>query len=129
MTAENSDARPTGVLRVDDEPLVRALGVDVLEDAGFHVVEAANAHEALQTLESRSDVRVLFTDVNMPGEIDGLALARVVRERRPEVRLLVTSGQARPGPGDLPDTGHFVPKPWDPDAIVGRIRNLIDRAV
>ena len=78
-----SPCRPAVILLGEDEPLVRMLGVDVLEDAGFAVVEATNAAEALKTLETTPEVRVLFTDVNMPGQMDGLQLARLVHEQRP----------------------------------------------
>lgn len=128
MIGSEPEARPTVVLVVEDEPLVRALGVDVLEDAGFVVVEAANATEALRTLETRSDVRVVFTDVNMPGGLDGLELARLIHQRWPQIRLIVASGQATPKPGDIPSDGEFVPKPWEPDALVDRIRELVGQA-
>ena len=128
MTESNPASRPTVVLLVEDEPLVRMLGVDVLEDAGFTVVEAANASEALRALETRTDVRVLFTDVNMPGELDGLELARVVHQRWPDIRLLIASGQVFPAPEELPDSGQFVPKPWEPSAVVRRIQAMIDKA-
>ena len=128
MTESDPASRPTVVLLVEDEPLVRMLGVDVLEDAGFTVVEASNATEALRALETRTDVRVLFTDVNMPGELDGLELARLVHQRWPEIRLLIASGQVFPKPDELPDSGQFVPKPWEPSAVVRRIQAMIDRA-
>lgn len=128
MSESQTTSRPLVVLLVEDEPLVRMLGVDVLEDAGFTVVEAANAAEALKALESRTDVRVLFTDVNMPGELDGLELARLVHERWPEIRLLIASGQVFPAPEELPDNGQFVPKPWEPTAVVKRIQAMVGKA-
>lgn len=118
--------RPTLVLVVDDEPLVRMLGTDVLEDAGFVVVEAGNAAEALQTLEAHPEVSVLFTDVNMPGEMNGIDLAQRVNERRPDVRLLIASGQASPRRDELPDGSVFLRKPWDPEAVVERIRSMLE---
>lgn len=128
MDQSTSTARPIVVLVVDDEPLVRMLGVDVLEDAGFAVVEAGDAAEALDKLRSHPDVRVLFTDVNMPGELNGLELARLVHERRPDIRLLIASGQVRPRPEELPEDGQFVPKPWVPGEIVERIRGMLAAA-
>lgn len=116
------------VLLVEDDPLVRMLGVDVLEDAGFAVVEAENADEALRTLEAGADVRVLFTDVNMPGELDGLDLARVVHERWPDIRLLISSGQMRPGSDEIPQDGRFLPKPYKPGAVVREIREMVHSA-
>lgn len=86
------------VLLVEDEPLVRMTAANELEEAGFLVLEAANADVALQVLEVRSDqVHVLFTDVHMPGSMDGIALAELVHARWPYVRLLISSGYARPG--------------------------------
>ena len=117
--------RPTLVLLVDDEPLVRMLGADVLEDAGFTVVEAGDAAEALRALAERPDVRVLFTDVNMPGGMDGFRLSQKVHEMRPDIRLLIASGQVSPKTGEVPDGGQFVPKPWSGQDIVDRIRSML----
>lgn len=125
MQPEASTVRPTLVLVVDDEPLVRMLGADVLEEAGFSVAEAGDAAEALQKLEDCPEVRVLFTDVNMPGALDGLALAHRVHEQRPDICLLIASGQARLGPEDLPDEGQFVEKPWEPRDVVRRIQGML----
>ena len=86
---------------------------DELGDAGFQVLEAANADVALAVLEVRSDeVQVLFTDIDMPGSMDGMALAEQVHQRWPHVLLLISSGYARPHPDEIPDNGHFVPKPY-----------------
>jgi two-component system, response regulator PdtaR len=112
------------VLLVEDEPLVRMLGTDVLEDAGFKVIEAENGDAAVTVLEARTDVQVLFTDVDMPGSLDGLALAWLARERWPQVAIVIVSGKVRPGPGDMPPGGHFVPKPYQPNAVVELIRDL-----
>src|SRR5829696_6022675 len=80
------------VLVVDDEALLRMLASDVLEEAGFEVVEAASADAALVALQSHPEIRVVFTDVDMPGSLDGLGLARVVQERWPGIGVLVVSG-------------------------------------
>ena len=122
---EETADRPVVVLVVDDEPLVRMLGADIMEDAGFGVVEAGDAAEALERLRDHPDVRVLFTDINMPGELDGLDLARMVQEQRPDIRLLIASGRVRPAPGELPAAGQFVAKPWNADEIVERIRRML----
>ncbi len=104
---------PPVVLVVEDEPLVRMTAVDELEEAGFQVLEAANDDVAMTALEARSkEVQVLFTDVNMPGSTDGLALAEQVHRRWPHIRLLISSSYARPYPDEIPDDGHFVPKPY-----------------
>ncbi len=90
------------VLVVEDEPLVRMFAVDLLEDDGFTVIEATNADEALALLRTRPDVQVLFTDVNMPGSLDGLALARHVATSCPHLTVLIASGQATPRPNEVP---------------------------
>jgi two-component system, response regulator PdtaR len=126
MAITKSEEQPV-ILLVEDEPLVRMTTVDELEEAGFHVLEAANADVALKVLEARSDeVQVLFTDVDMPGSMDGLALAEQVFARWPHIRLLISSGYARPGPNELPDHGRFIPKPYHPETIVRQIHDMID---
>jgi CheY-like chemotaxis protein len=117
---------PPVVLVVDDEPLVRMTAADELDDAGFQVLEAANADEALRVLEERADqVQVLFTDVNMPGSMDGLALAEKVYQRWPHVLLLISSGYARPHPDEIPDHGHFVQKPYIGATLVRHITEMM----
>jgi CheY-like chemotaxis protein len=113
------------VLLVEDEPLVRMFGADVLEEAGFEVIEAFNGDEALRVLEARPDVGVLFTDVNMPGSLDGLDLARLVHERRPDIKLLIASGQVRLSEEQIPDAGRFLAKPYAPETIVREVRALV----
>jgi CheY-like chemotaxis protein len=105
-----SSPRQILVLLVDDEPGVRLVASDGLEDAGFAVIEAADAREAINILASRPDVGVLFTDVNMPGELDGLELAELVHQRWPAIKLVVTSGRALPR--EVPDDGRFIAKPY-----------------
>ena len=104
-------ATPT-VLIVEDEVFVRIIAADLLTDSGFQVLEAANADEALALLAEHRDVAVLFTDVNMPGEMDGLALAQHVVASRPEIKVIVTSGRQWLQRSDLPDDGLFLPKPY-----------------
>ena len=116
------------VLVVDDEALLRMLASDVLEEAGFEVVEAASADAALVALQSHPEIRVVFTDVDMPGSLDGLGLARVVQERWPGIGVLVVSGKVRPRPCDLPPGGHFVSKPYRPEDVVRHVQSLIQTA-
>src|ERR671921_998263 len=117
---------PPVVLLVEDEPLVRMTAADELDDAGFRVLEAKNADEALVVLEAHSDeVQVLFTDVNMPGSMDGMALAERVYERWPHVLLLISSGYARPHPDEIPDHGRFVPKPYRGETLVRHITEMM----
>ena len=100
------------------------MAVDMLEDAGFPVVEAATADEAWTILTSRSDIGVLFTDIEMPGSMNGFALAGRVAERWPHIRLVITSGRCRPKPHDVPDHGMFVPKPY----LAEHVLSAFDRA-
>ena len=95
--------------------------VDMLYDAGFEPIEAANAAEALEMLGEHPEVTVLFTDINMPGEMDGLDLARKVNAMRPDVHLIITSGKVRPGVGDLPKAGRFLEKPYQERAFIALV--------
>jgi CheY-like chemotaxis protein len=92
------------ILVVEDEPLLRLMAVDIVEDAGFEALSAATADEALAILETRADVRLVFTDVQMPGSMDGLRLAHAVRDRWPPVELIVTSGRGHIPANDLPES-------------------------
>ena len=113
------------VLVVEDEVLVRMMFADVLDDAGFKVIEAADADEAMRVLDTVSDIAVVLTDVEMPrGSINGFELARRVRETT-EIGVLIASGRACPGPGDLPRGSHFIGKPVHPDTLVHLIRTLL----
>ena len=101
------------ILVVEDEVLVRMVAVSVAEESGFEVLSAATADEAIGILESRSDIRLVFTDVHMPGSMDGLRLAHAVRGRWPPVELLVTSALGNVTAKDLPERGRFLPKPYN----------------
>ncbi|KMO41559.1 response regulator receiver protein [Methylobacterium variabile] len=109
------------VLIVEDDELVRMMATEMLEDAGIAVLEATNADEAWQLLEQRSDIRVLFTDVDMPGSMNGFVLAQRVAERWPHIRLVITSGRFQPNPDDVPDDGQFVTKPYRAPAVLRAI--------
>jgi CheY-like chemotaxis protein len=93
------------VLIVEDEALVRMTAVDMIEEAGFEILEAANADEAILLLEARRDITVLFTDIEMPGSMDGLRLAQAVRGRWPPIKIIATSGRCVVRDGDLPPAG------------------------
>jgi len=99
------------VLIVEDEFLLRMDSAAAIEEAGFEVVEAANADEAIAILRRRSDIGVVFTDIQMPGSMDGLKLARLVRDRWPPIKIIATSGRVALGEGDLPEGGVFIAKP------------------
>ncbi|MGW5959331.1 response regulator [Methylorubrum thiocyanatum] len=110
------------VLVVEDESFVRMVAVDMLEDAGLPVAEAPDADTALRLLEGKAQAFcVLFTDIDMPGSMDGLTLAARVRARWPHIRLVVTSGRVRPSRADLPDAGCFLPKPYCRSDLLGAL--------
>ena len=119
----SASKRPV-VLIVEDDFLLRVDAVEIIEAAGFEVVEAGNADQAIEILESRSDITVVFTDIQMPGSMDGLKLARAVRGRWPPVKIVATSGRPNVGERDLPEGGRFLPKPYSPRQVAGVLREL-----
>jgi len=112
------------VLVVEDEPLVRMFAVAFVEDAGFDVLEAADANQAVAILETRTDIRIVFTDIDMPGSIDGMKLARAVRDRWPPIEIIIVSGQRRPVGSELPTRAVFFPKPYDVDAVTAELDRM-----
>jgi CheY-like chemotaxis protein len=92
------------VLIVEDEMVLRMRAVDIVEDAGFCSVEAVNADQAMSILESRSDISLLFTDIQMPGSMDGLKLAHAVHDRWPAIKIILVSGQVNPSEAERPPT-------------------------
>lgn len=124
MTGTTASLLPV-VLIVDDEPLLRMLAVDAVEAAGFVALEAADADEAVTLLEANPDIALLFTDVNMPGSMDGLALAHAVRNRWPTIKILVVSGLERIRPSDLPPHSCFLGKPYRTDSVIAELRGLV----
>lgn len=116
---------PPVVLVVEDEPLLRMLAVEVVEEAGFIAIEARDADEAVILLESRTDVTLLFTDINMPGSMDGLKLVHAVRDRWPLIKILVVSGQHQLQSFDLPSNSCFVGKPYQASTLVEELRSMV----
>ena len=112
------------VLVVEDEPLVRMLAVEIAEEAGFEVIEASNADEAIILLETVPNIRVVMTDVDMPGSMDGLKLAAAVRDRWPPVEIIVVSGMQRPKAHELPERSVFFDKPYDFGKMVMQLRKM-----
>jgi CheY-like chemotaxis protein len=113
------------VLLVEDEALFRVMEVEVLRDAGFWVLEAQDADEAFACLKKRDDIKVVLTDVAMPGSLDGFEFARLVAQGWPDVGVLVISGRRPPEEGELPLTATFVPKPISPAALVEKVRSMV----
>jgi CheY-like chemotaxis protein len=126
---EQTSGATATILFVEDEPLVRFVGALLLEDAGFSVIEACNAEEALLVLEANPDVKIVFTDVEMPGALDGLALARCVHERWPSIGVIVTSGRCRPMRGYMGPDEHFVAKPYAAHTLMSQIEACLAAAI
>lgn len=124
MKAAAPQARPV-IIVSEDEFLVRMFTADFLDEAGFEVLEARDAHEALCLLESRPDVAAIVTDVEMPGSIDGLELARRVRQGSPRIAVVILSGRVRPAPHQLPFGAKFVSKPFEPSTVLGMLEEMM----
>ncbi len=114
------------ILVVEDEPLLRELTVEQLQQAGYAVVETATADEALGVLKSGAAIALVFTDVNTPGDLDGLKLANLVRESWPEVGVIVTSGGGLVAAKDVVPPGQFMPKPYSFLDMVAAVRSLTE---
>lgn len=115
------------ILLVDDEPLIRMAAGEILTDFGAVVLEAGNADEALRILKLRDDIQLVFSDVNMPGTIDGLTLLERVHGLRPTVELMLTSGRKEFALSKLPDSGTFLPKPYNAFKLRHMVAEKLDR--
>jgi CheY-like chemotaxis protein len=124
MTAASKPSLPLALV-VDDEPLLRMLGVDIAEEAGFATIEACNADEAVAILEARSDIALVLTDVHMPGTMDGLKLAHAVRHRWPPIKIIVVSGHMLLADADLPSDSRFFGKPYDSGSLISEMRSML----
>ena len=113
------------VLIVEDEMILRMRAVDIVEDAGFNPVEAVNADQAISILESRSDISLLFTDIQMPGSIDGLKLAHAVHDRWPSVKIILVSGQVKPSDAERPANSRFFGKPLSVDQMIAELQDMV----
>src|ERR1700730_4242860 len=120
-------ALPPCVLVVEDEMLLRMRAVDMVEDAGFTPIEAVNADDALAILESRSDIEMLFTDIQMPGSMDGLKLAYAVHERWPLIKIILVSGQLTLTDADKPADSRFYGKPLDVKHMVAQMQDMMGK--
>jgi DNA-binding NtrC family response regulator len=118
-------ARQPNVLLVEDEEFLRALASDRLRDEGFRVLEAAAAADAIALLEEHPEIDVLFTDVDMPGPVDGLGLAAQARRRRPHLHVIMTSGQWTATTADVPEGAMFVQKPYSLEAVARLVKALV----
>jgi CheY-like chemotaxis protein len=116
------------ILIVEDEFLLRLDSAETIENAGFEAIQAANADEAIAILQARPDIHVVFTDIQMPGSMDGLKLARFVRDRWPPIKIVATSGRVTVDDDDLPDGSVFLPKPYRGAQVVAILRQLTGAA-
>lgn len=110
------------VLVVEDDEIIRWDLVAMIEEAGIEVLEATNADEAIVLLEARSDITVVFTDIEMPGSMDGLKLAFAVRDRWPPVTIIIASGRVRPRPDQMPSDVTFLRKPFSEAVVMNAVR-------
>lgn len=117
---------PATILVVDDNGVLRMHAAELLREAGYKVVEAGDAAAALGILQDRADVRLIFTDVQMPGAEDGLSLAQQVKQRWPAMRLLITSGGSKIMDESLPDDARFLTKPYSDWQVLGHVKAMID---
>lgn len=124
MTAHDARCRPL-VLVVEDEPLLRMAAVDMVEEAGFEPVEAADATEAVRILEARFDIRIVFSDIDMPRGIDGMKLAALIRNRWPPIDIILTSGHVDASEVDLPVRSMFFSKPYNEKVVVAAMKKFV----
>ncbi len=117
--------QPTNVLVVEDEMVLRMRAVDIVEDAGFTAVEAVNADQALSILESRSDISLLFSDIQMPGSMDGLKLAHAVHDRWPSIKIILVSGQIKVTDADKPADSRFFRKPLEVAQMITELQEMV----
>jgi two-component system, response regulator PdtaR len=113
------------VLVVEDEVLIRMAAIQLVENAGYEVLEAQDADEAILILIARPDVRLVFTDVDMPGSMDGLRLSHFIRHRWPPVRIILASGKAILDESHLPSDARFFSKPYTTETITGAIAQML----
>jgi CheY-like chemotaxis protein len=121
-------AVPAVILVVEDEMLLRMRAVDMVEDAGYSSVEAVDADEAVAILESRSDIALVMTDIQMPGSMDGLKLAHTVHERWPPIRIILVSGQLKLSTAEIPADSRFFGKPLEAAEMIAQMQKMIGHA-
>lgn len=122
-----TDAAPSVVLVVEDELMLRMRAVDIVQDAGFESVEAISADQALSILEARDDISCLFTDIQMPGSMDGLKLAHVTHARWPHIKIILVSGQIAVTGTDKPEDSKFFPKPLEIEQMILELQEMVGK--
>lgn len=128
MMVQDRTVAPAVVLVVEDELLLRMRAVDMVEDAGYTSVEAVDADEAVTILEARSDIALLFTDIQMPGSMDGLRLAHAVHERWPPIKIILVSGALNLVNSDIPADSRFFGKPLEAKEMIAEMQEMIGHA-
>ena len=130
-TQTSQERKSTTILVVEDEALVRMVIADYLRECGYRVIEAATADEALAILKAESRIQILFSDIEMPGELNGFGLARWAREHRPDLAVLLTSGrsQAANAAEELCDSGPLIAKPYTAEDVMMHISSLLQKAL
>jgi CheY-like chemotaxis protein len=121
----NFATKPLVVLLVEDETLIRLDAFDMIAASGYEVLEAANADQAIELLEARADIAILFTDIQMPGSIDGLKLAHAVRHRWPPIKIVTSSGHVKLTLAELPEGARFLSKPYSKADIVSTFQEAL----
>ena len=112
------------VLVVEDEAIIRMDAVEIIKSAGFRTYEASSADEAIRLMDRHANIGILFTDIDMPGSMDGLKLATYVRDRWPPVVIIVASGAVNIDPLALPTGASFFPKPYQPSQITSSLQQI-----
>jgi len=120
-----ADVSSSIVLVVEDELMLRMRAVDIVQDAGFKSIEAISADEAIAILETRDDISCLFTDIQMPGSMDGLKLTHVTHARWPHIKIILVSGQIAVTEGDKPEDSKFFSKPLEIEQMVLELRDMV----
>jgi len=123
ISKKNPSSRPH-VLVVEDEFFSRLHAINLVEAAGYKAIEASNADEAIAILEMRKDIRIVFTDIDMPGSMDGLRLARAIRDRWPPIELILTSGHVDVPESEVPERGVFFSKPYRDREIIHALQKF-----
>jgi CheY-like chemotaxis protein len=112
------------VLVVEDDFFSRLHAINIVKDAGYVAIEASNADEAIAILKTRKDIRIVFTDIDMPGSMDGLKLAHAIRKRWPPIEIILTSGQFDISDDAVPERGRFFPKPYRDEEIISALHHF-----
>lgn len=123
MNTSSPRAR-TVVLIVEDEPILMMDAVDLVEDCGFEALEASNADAALEILLARPDIRIVLTDIDMPGSMDGVKLAQLIRGRWPPIEIIIVSGHRTLSKADMPERSVFFAKPFKHDHVAAALRKF-----